>query len=138
VNVENKEQSKQWMHTHSQNKPKKFKQTLSARNLIATVFWDRKGVLTVQHGSNMASEVYCETLKELHRAIHNKRSGMLTYGVVLLHDSERPHTAARTRVLLEHFYWELFDHPPYSPDLAPSNYHLFTLSDELVGITALQ
>jgi hypothetical protein len=28
--------------------------------------------------------------------------------------------------LLEHFNWELFDHPPYSPDLTPSNYHLFT------------
>jgi hypothetical protein len=27
MNVETKEQSKQWMHTHSPNKPKKFKQT---------------------------------------------------------------------------------------------------------------
>jgi histone-lysine N-methyltransferase SETMAR len=24
------------------------------------------------------------------------------------------------------FNWELFDHPPYSPDLAPNDYHLFT------------
>jgi hypothetical protein len=30
VNAETKGQSKQWMHTHSPNKPKKFKQTLSA------------------------------------------------------------------------------------------------------------
>jgi hypothetical protein len=30
VNVETKEQSKQWMHTCSPNKPKNFKQTLSA------------------------------------------------------------------------------------------------------------
>jgi hypothetical protein len=30
VNVETKEQSKQWMHTHSPNKPKNFKQMLSA------------------------------------------------------------------------------------------------------------
>jgi histone-lysine N-methyltransferase SETMAR len=26
----------------------------------------------------------------------------------------------------EHFIWELFDHPPYSPDLTLSEYHLFT------------
>jgi hypothetical protein len=26
---------------------------------------------------------------------------------------------------LEHFNWELFDHPPYSPDLALCSYHLF-------------
>jgi histone-lysine N-methyltransferase SETMAR len=24
------------------------------------------------------------------------------------------------------FNWELFDHPPYSPDLAPNDYHLFS------------
>jgi hypothetical protein len=36
------------MHTHSPNKPKKFKQTLSARKLMATIFWDTKGVLMVQ------------------------------------------------------------------------------------------
>jgi hypothetical protein len=44
---------------------------------------------------------------------------------VLLHDNARPHTATRTRALLQHFNWELFDHLPYSPDLAPSDYHTF-------------
>jgi histone-lysine N-methyltransferase SETMAR len=47
---------------------------------------------------------------------------------VLLHDNARPYTAAGTRALLEHFSWELFDHPPYSRDLAPSDYNLFTLT----------
>jgi histone-lysine N-methyltransferase SETMAR len=51
---------------------------------------------------------------------------MLTYGVMLLHDNVRPHTAALTRALPEHFNWELFDHPPYNIDLAPSDNHLFT------------
>jgi transposase len=51
---------------------------------------------------------------------------MLTKGVVLLHDNARPHTAARTNALIKLFNWEIFDHPPYSPDLAPSDYHLFT------------
>jgi hypothetical protein len=41
---------------------------------------------------------------------------MLTYGVVVLHDNARPHTAAPTLSLLEHFNWELFDHPPNGPD----------------------
>jgi len=51
---------------------------------------------------------------------------MLTKGVVLLHDDARPHTAARTNTLIKLFNWEIFDLPPYSPDLAPSDYHLFT------------
>jgi AAA15 family ATPase/GTPase len=49
---------------------------------------------------------------------------MLTYNAVRLHDNARPKTAARTRALLHHFNWELFDHRPYSTDLAPSDYHL--------------
>jgi hypothetical protein len=50
---------------------------------------------------------------------------MLTEGVVLLHDNARPHTTAHTNALIKLFNWEIFDHP-YSPDLAPSDYHLFT------------
>jgi hypothetical protein len=51
-------------------------------------------------------------------------AGMLTKGV-LLYDNTRPHTAARTNALIKLFNWEIFDHPTYSPDLAPSDYHLF-------------
>jgi hypothetical protein len=35
--TETKKQSRQWMHTHSPNKPKKFKQMLTAKKLMATV-----------------------------------------------------------------------------------------------------
>jgi transposase len=54
---------------------------------------------------------------------------------VLLHDNARlhTHTAAHTRALLEHFSWELFDHPLYNPDLAPSDYHLFTYLKSWLG-----
>jgi hypothetical protein len=128
VDIETKEQSKEWMHRHSPSKTKTFKQT-STRKLMATVFRDRKAVLMVefmQQGTTVTSEVYCETLKELRRIIQIKRCGMLTCGVVFLRDNARPHTAARTRALLEHLNWKLLDGPPCSPDLAPSGYHLFT------------
>jgi histone-lysine N-methyltransferase SETMAR len=58
---------------------------------------------------------------------------MLTFGIVLLHDNARPHTGARISALLEHFNWELFDQPPYSPDLAPSDYNLFTYLKSWLG-----
>jgi histone-lysine N-methyltransferase SETMAR len=51
---------------------------------------------------------------------------MLISGVVIAYENARPHTAARTRAILEHFSWELFDHPLYSPTLASSDYHPFT------------
>jgi hypothetical protein len=62
---------------------KKFKLTLSARELMAAVFWDRKGLLMLEfmkQGTTM-SEMYCKTLKKLCSAIQNKRHGMLTSGV---------------------------------------------------------
>jgi hypothetical protein len=97
VNVETKEQPKQWMHAHLPNKLKKFKRMLSARKLMAFVFWDRKGILMVefmQQGTTIMSEVYCKTLKELHRTIQNKGCGILIASVVLLHDNACPPTAA--------------------------------------------
>jgi hypothetical protein len=58
---------------------------------------------------------------------------MQTSGVVLFHDNVHPHTGARTRALLEHFDWELSDQPPYSRDLTPSDYHLFTYQKNWLG-----
>jgi histone-lysine N-methyltransferase SETMAR len=59
---------------------------------------------------------------------------MLTSSVfaVLLHDNGRPHPAASTGALLKLFIWQLFDHPAYSPDLAPSDYYPFTYLKNLL------
>ncbi|KAJ4441265.1 hypothetical protein ANN_11119 [Periplaneta americana] len=135
---ETKRQSRQWHQPSSPKKPKKFKQTLSTQKVMATVFWDRKGVLLLDFmpkGTTINANRYCETLRKLQRAIQNKRRGMLSRGVVLLHDNARPHTAASTRELLDQFGWEIFDHPPYSPDLAPSDFHLFTKLKDFLGGT---
>lgn len=128
VNCETKRQSMEWGHTHSPKKPRKCLQTLSARKIMATVFWDAQGVILVdflERGQTINSERYCETLKKLRRAIQNKRRGKLSEKVLFFHDNARPHTANRTQTLLDGFGWEVFNHPPYSPDLAPSDYHLF-------------
>jgi transposase len=51
---------------------------------------------------------------------------MLTKGVVLLHDNAHPQTAAHTNALIKRYNGEIFGHPSYSPDLEPSDYHLFS------------
>jgi histone-lysine N-methyltransferase SETMAR len=43
----------------------------------------------------------------------------------MLHDNVGPHTASATQDLILTFGWEQFDHPPYSPDLALSDFHVF-------------
>ncbi|GFV20576.1 histone-lysine N-methyltransferase SETMAR [Trichonephila clavipes] len=59
-------------------------------------------------------------------------------GVVFHQDNARPHTSVVTRQKLCELGWEVLMHPPYSPDLAPSDYHLFLalqnfLSDKKLG-----
>ncbi|EZA62088.1 Histone-lysine N-methyltransferase SETMAR, partial [Ooceraea biroi] len=61
-----------------------------------------------------------------------KRLGMK--GVVFHHDNAKPHTALVTKKKLKCFGWEVMQHPPYSPDLAPSDYRLFrSLQNNLDG-----
>lgn len=46
-------------------------------------------------------------------------------GVRLHHDNARPHTARATTALIKEFGWKTVTQPPYSPDVAPSDFHLF-------------
>jgi histone-lysine N-methyltransferase SETMAR len=106
---------------------------------MATIFWDRKGPLLVNllpRGDTISAAAYCETLKKLRWAIHNKRRGMVTRRVCLLQDNARLHIARATHELLQSFKWEVLPHPRHSPDLAPSDYHLFSkLKESLAGKT---
>jgi hypothetical protein len=44
------------------------------------------------------------------------------FPLFLLHDNARSHTANKTNEKLRNFKWEVLEHPPYSPDLAPSDF----------------
>ncbi len=59
-------QLREWRHSSSP-KPRKFKTTQSAGKVMATVFWDRKGVLWADfmaNGTTINADRYCETLKK--------------------------------------------------------------------------
>ena len=46
--------------------------------------------------------------------------------VILLHDNVSAHKAKPVQDTIKTLGWEQLPHPPYSPDLAPSEYHLFS------------
>jgi histone-lysine N-methyltransferase SETMAR len=64
---------------------------------------------------------------KLRDAIHRKRPGQLARRLLLHHDNARPHTARATQDRIQELQWEILDHLPYSPDLTPSDFHLFGL-----------
>ena len=71
------------------------------------------------------------------QAIAEKRPEWATRHEKLIfhHDDVRPHVAVPVKDYLENDGWELLPHPPYSPDIAPSDYHLFrSMQNFLSGI----
>jgi len=125
---ESKRQSMEWRHP-SFPMQKKFKRQPSAKKVMLTLFWDMHGPILVHfqvHGQTVNSANYCAMLQnELKPAIYKKRRGMLSKKVLLHHDNGRPCTAAATVETVQQLGFTLLQHPPYSPDLARSDYHIF-------------
>jgi hypothetical protein len=68
-------------------------------------------------------------------AIQQKLPGR-RHGVILQHDNARPHTANMTKAAIQELDWGILPHPPYSSDLAPSDYNLFrSLFNNLRGVS---
>jgi histone-lysine N-methyltransferase SETMAR len=96
-----------------------------------------KGLLLVDFihkNETLNADHYIQTLQKLRQAIHRKCAGMLARGVKLLHHNATPHTAGKTRETIEKMGWEILERPRHSPDLAPSDFHLFgKLKEHLSG-----
>ena len=91
---ENKAQSHQWVVPGSP-RPKKFKTQPSAGKVMATVFWDAKGIIMLDFlpkRSTITGAYYTNHLDQLRTAIYEKCRGKLSKGVLLQQDTlESPH-----------------------------------------------
>ena len=124
---ETKRQSMHWKHPQSPT-VRKFKTGPSAGKVMATIFWDKDGILLVdflEPGRTINSDRYIQALRKLKRAIRDKRPGIDIKDITIHHDNARPHTSKATAAELAKLGWTVMPHPPYSPDLAPSDFHLF-------------
>ena len=134
---ENKAQSRTWVGPGSL-RLKKFKTQPSAGKVMATLFWDAKGVIMLDilpKRSTITGVYYANLLDQLRTTIREKRRGKLSKGVLLQQDNARVHTCKVAMDVVERNGYELTSHPAYSPDLAPSDFFLFpNLKKDIRGL----
>jgi len=71
---------------------------------------------------------------QLKDILKEKRHGKFTEGVLFLYDNAPAHRTLATQKKLACLGLHFLDHPPYAPDLAPSDYRLFPgLKQQLKG-----
>jgi histone-lysine N-methyltransferase SETMAR len=63
-------------------------------------------------------------------ALHLKQPELLERGAISLQDNATPHCHRGVQNLVQRWGWEVLAHPPYSPDLAPCDYWLFSCVEE--------
>lgn len=104
--------SVEWRHMTSPVKVK-AKRTISTRNVVASVSWNRHVVLLVkfmQQGRTINAAAYCSTQTKIRRIIQNKRRGLLTSGLLL-----PDHNLLFTSKIWSYILNRNRDHPSYSP-----------------------
>ena len=129
--------SRQWVGPGSL-RPKKFTTEPSAGKVMTTVFWDAKGVIMLGFSSKRSTITwvyFANLLDQLRTAIHEKRRGKLSKGVLLQQDNTRVPTCKVAMDAVERNRYDLISHPAYLPDLAPSHFFLFlNLKKDICGL----
>lgn len=126
---DNPKRRKSWVYP-GQPSTSTAKPNIHARKLLLCIWWDQRGVVHyefLQPGETVTAERYCQQLIRVSDALDAKRpyTGKGRRSVLLLQDNARPHTAKTTVDTITDLGWEILSHPAYSPDFAPSDFHLF-------------
>jgi len=96
---------------------------------MLVIFFDWQGVIHKQfvpEGETINAVYYKVVMERLLNRIRRVRPGMCESGDwFLLHDNAPSHNATILKQFLVQRKVTVLDHPPYSPDLAPTDYVLF-------------
>ena len=101
----------------------------STRKIMMTIFWDNEGILLMDylsHGDTISGQYYASLIDRLRSAVLEKRRGKFSRGVLLLHDNAPVHKSNIAQAAIRRVGFTELNHPAYSPDIAPSDYYLFS------------
>ena len=101
------------------------------------IFWDKNGVLLTEYlpretTINRPSDA--SIIERLRSVIVEKRRGKISHGVLLLHDNAPIHHCKIVQAAIRQIGFIELNHQAYSPDIAPSDYHLFSNLKEFLHL----
>ena len=114
------------------------KRNIHSMKVMLCCWWDMRGVIHFEllgRNQTINTDLYCQQLQRVHEKLVQTRPHLINRKGVLFHqDNARPHVSRASLAKIRELNWGLVEHPPYSPDLAPSDYHLFrSLQNFLAG-----
>lgn len=129
IHYDNPKRKKSWGPPGHQS-TSTAKPNIHGSKLMLCIWWDQIGVLyyeLLKPNETIDGQRYRLQLMRLSRALREKRQQFAERHdkIILQHDNARPHVAQVVKTYLETTKWEVLPHPPYSPDIAPSDYYLF-------------
>lgn len=137
IRFDNRRRSSQWLDKNEAPKHSP-KPNIHQKKLMVSVWWSSAGIIHysfLKPGQSITADVYCNQLDDMMRLLAIKQPRLVNRDrPILLQDNARPHVAQATLLKLHELELETLYHPPYSPDLAPTDYHFFQALDNfLVG-----
>lgn len=125
----NNNRLKQWVKFGEEPEPV-IRQDRFGKKVMLSVWWNYQGVLHyefIPEGHAVNAELYCQQLDRVYNILKDKYPALVNRNRVLLQFDNAPcHRACLTqRKIGELSGVEVLPHPPYSPDVAPSDYGLF-------------
>lgn len=128
VLYDNRRRSAQWLD-HDQV-PQQFpKPNLHQKKVMVSVWWYSGGIIHynfLSPGETITADKYCKEIDEMHKKLQLLHPALVNRKrPIVLHDNARPHAAQMTIRRLHDLGYEILPHPPYSPDLSPTDYYFF-------------
>jgi histone-lysine N-methyltransferase SETMAR len=127
---ESEQQSKQWTEAGC-SAPKKTRSVPSAGKFMASVFWDAEGILAIYYlekGETITRKYYSNLLTSLGEKLREKKKPVCNKNKIIFHqDNAFVHKSVLAMGKLRDLHYELLEHPPYSPDLASSDFFLVSV-----------
>ena len=115
----------------------KFQSTSQSQTCTQKRSWSLFGGLIyysfLSPGEAFTSKKYAQQIDELHGKLQGLQPALINRsGPILLQDNIQSHIAQPTLQKLNNLDYEVFPHPPHSPDLSPTNYHFFKHLDNFL------